>query len=229
MLRWPEKQEYKKVLDEDLGAATWYALDQLLPKESRSAKSMTIRDLATVLGKTPQDLDAVRAHPLLIYLPKSDALAPFLRTEVVSSELFFDEPDLDKKLELKASPVHGTGCFSRGSLPRGIIIRNSYKGVVRYLWDLETWSREADCYNMSCPLQPDLLAYCPLRQDAQPAADWKNPYVFYVNQHKSPEYPANVRYYESKRYPWLVWLKTLAPIRAGQELLLDSYGATYDF
>lgn len=229
MLKWPEKAYYRRQLEKDLGLAVWYVLDQLLPKEDKSRKSMRIKDLSDIVRNPEKDIHLVKDHPLLIYTAKDDSLAPFLRTEIACPELFYDSPGIGKELELKTSPVHGQGCFTRINYHKGAIIRNAYKGVARYLWDLEDWSRDADCYNMACPLAPDLLAYCPLSKNAEPVMAWQNPYVFYANQQELPNHKANVCFYTSTRYPWLVWLKALAPIRAGQELLLDTYGPSYDF
>lgn len=225
MIKWPEKAEYRAMIDEDLGVSIWYVLNEL------NGESKTTAELAAILKASEANIRQEGQDNVLVrYHRRTDSFRPFLRTHVVyGADRFFDERDLNAMLELRPSPIHGTGVFAKKRIQKDTVIRNAYKGVLRYMWELEDWTRGADCYNMSLPALPDLLAYCPLNKDASPAAKWENPYIFYVNHQSPPRYPANVTFYTSKRYPWIVWLKTTKTIRPGQELLLDTYGPTYEF
>lgn len=250
-IAWPTGRDSWQALMENFATIAFFLLDQLLPKHDGVVVAMKTQVLAEVMytsmsERVPSikdqknwtiagivtELNREKRHPLLIHHPRLKAFSPTVRTGVIPSACFADgedsEEELSKMMRLGKSDIHGTGVFANTLIPKNTVIRNCYKGVIRYVWETDGWSREADCYNMSVPLAQDLLVYCPLNRDAQPETKWTNPYVFYFNRQKLPLHVANVRFFTPPENPWLVWVKTLREIQPGEEMLLDTYGTCYE-
>ncbi len=236
MLKWPTKETDANNLKQDWNVLVYWAADQI--QKATRQKTVPVEKVVDELYELLEKQETrhkiryeIQIRPkrtyLYRYVAKKDALVLWCPTGVVNMSMFVDDHNLKDLLEIKESPIHGKGVFAKKDLKVHRIIWASYKGVVRYLWETHEWSREADVYNMTVPDTNDVLVYCPLNHKAQFETNWPNPYSFYINLHKLPDYRANVQYYVPTRAPYLVLIQVTRPIRAGQELVLDSYGDTY--
>lgn len=228
---YPSNPEYLRLLKQEDDIHVWFILDNLLPKgeEQKGRIGMTITALAERMGWTLEKIHkAVDGSWLVEYCPQRDVVYPLFRTGIYDPTYFPDARGLEDKLCIAKSTIHGYGCFAKVRMENGRKIRNVYKGILRYQWEIDGWSNEANCYNMEFPLAPGLVAYCPLDSQAQAPVVYKNPFIFYVNQAPRPDM-ANVIFYTSQQYPWLILLKTTRAIEANEELLVDTYGDSYHF
>lgn len=166
---------------------------------------------------------AIQNHPAFLVDVQQDTIGLRFRTDVLDFSIFngFDDPLLPLLLERKASPIHGIGVFSKIPFPVvGTVIRSSYKGLLKYIWETDDWTMEQDAYNMTMPCLPFLVYTGDPRQLHMPA-----PYALYINEANTKS-DANVKFHVHEPASFVIYIETLQPIRAGQELLMDRFVST---
>ena len=75
---------------------------------------------------------------------------------------------------------------------------------------------------MTLPCLNDLLVYTGHPEELKVPA----PYNMYINEANTPS-EANVQFHVDPAAQWLIYVETIRPILAGQELLMSSYGPHY--